>query len=81
MPSPGTVEDAAGNLMPASYMNFYLANTTVIVPTYGVPADDAAVSAIAAMFPTRRAVAVDAKPVVVGGGAFHCATQQQPRVS
>jgi agmatine deiminase len=79
VPSPGAIEDAAGNLMPASYMNFYLANTTVVVPTYGVPADDAAVSAIAAMFPTRRAVAVDAKPVVVGGGAFHCSTQQQPR--
>jgi agmatine deiminase len=79
VPSPGTVEDAAGNLMPASYMNFYLANTTVVIPTYGVDADDAAVHAIAAMFPTRRAVAVDAKPVVVGGGAFHCSTQQQPR--
>jgi agmatine deiminase len=80
VPSPGAVEDAAGNLMPASYMNFYLANTVVVVPTYGVAADDAAVSAIAAMFPGRRAVAVDGKPVVIGGGAFHCATQQQPRV-
>ena len=80
VPSPGAVEDAAGNLMPASYMNFYIANTVVVVPTYGVAADDAAVSAIAAMFPTRRAVAVPGKPVVVGGGAFHCSTQQQPRV-
>jgi agmatine deiminase len=78
VPSPGTVEDAAGNLMPASYMNFYVANTAVVVPTYGVAADDAAVHAIAAMFPGRRAVAVDGKPVVVGGGAFHCSTQQQP---
>lgn len=78
VPSPGAVEDAAGNLMPASYMNFYIANTTVVVPTYGVAADDAAVSAIATMFPTRRAVAVDGKAVVVGGGAFHCSTQQQP---
>jgi agmatine deiminase len=81
VPSPGAVEDAAGNLMPASYMNFYIANTTVVVPTYGVPADDAAVSAIATMFPTRRAVALDGKAVVVGGGAFHCSTQQQPAVA
>lgn len=80
VPSPGAVEDAAGNLMPASYMNFYIANTTVVVPTYGVPADDAAVSAIAAMFPTRRTIGVDGKPVVVGGGAFHCSTQQQPAI-
>jgi agmatine deiminase len=80
VPSPGAIEDTAGNLMPASYMNFYIANTTVVVPTYGVPADDAAVSAIAAMFPTRRTIGVDGKSVVVGGGAFHCSTQQQPAV-
>ena len=80
VPSPGAVLDASGSLLPASYMNFYLANTTVVVPTYGVAADDAAVAAIAALFPGRRAVALDGKPVVVGGGAFHCSTQQQPVV-
>ena len=79
-PSPGEVLDASGMVMPASYMNFYIANTTVIVPTYGAAADDAAVEAIAKMFPTRRTVGIDGKSVVVGGGAFHCSTQQQPRV-
>lgn len=78
-PSPGAVYDATGMLMPASYMNFYIANTTIVIPTYGVAADDAAVRAIAAMFPGRRPVALDGKSVVVGGGAFHCSTQQQPR--
>jgi agmatine deiminase len=78
VPSPGEVLDASGALMPASYMNFYIANTTVVVPTYGVAADDAAVTAIGEMFATRRAVALDGKAVVVGGGAFHCSTQQQP---
>jgi agmatine deiminase len=80
LPSPGAVHDAAGNLMPASYTNFYIANTTVVVPTYGVRADDAAVAAIAKLFPTRRAIGLDGKSVVVGGGAFHCATQQEPAV-
>jgi agmatine deiminase len=78
LPSPGAVLDATGNLLPASYMNFYIANTTVVVPTYGVSADDAAVAQVASWFPGRRVMAVPGKAVVVGGGAFHCSTQQQP---
>lgn len=80
VPSPGAVLDAAGRVMPASYMNFYIANTVVVVPTYQTAADDAAVTALAAMFPNHRIVAVDCKPVVVGGGGFHCCTQQQPAI-
>ena len=78
VPSPGAVHDASGMLMPASYMNFYIANTTIVIPTYGVAADDAAVRAIGELFPGRRPVALDGKAVVVGGGGFHCSTQQQP---
>jgi agmatine deiminase len=78
IPSPGSVIGRGGELMPASYVNFYIANHAVAVPVYGSPFDDQAVSAIAELFPGRRTIGIPAKALLSGGGAFHCITQQQP---
>jgi agmatine deiminase len=47
IPSPGTVLDDEGKVMPASYVNFYIGNRTVVVPTYGNKFDAPAVRVIA----------------------------------
>jgi agmatine deiminase len=77
IPSPGRVLDEEGEILAASYVNFYIGNRTVVVPTYGVPYDQEAIQAIAPYFPDRRTVGCSAKAIVSGGGAFHCITQQQ----
>lgn len=78
IPSPGLVKHRSGEIMPASYLNFYIANNQVIVPLYGSDQDQVALQAIAPHFPTRKTIGLPAKSILGGGGAFHCITQQQP---
>lgn len=70
-----------GKRVPESYCNFYIANGIVIVPTFGYrETDDAAVAKLGELFPHHDIIPIDAASFIWGLGAFHCATQQQPRV-
>ncbi|HEV7500892.1 MAG TPA: agmatine deiminase family protein [Vicinamibacteria bacterium] len=67
-----------GQRLPASYANFYVANTAVLVPTFNDPADRVALGTLAEMFPDRPVVGVHAVDLVWGLGTLHCLSQQQP---
>jgi agmatine deiminase len=69
-----------GLRIPATYANFYIANTCVLVPTFADPADEAALSILCECFPNRRVIGIDCRELIWGLGAFHCLTQQQPAV-
>ena len=69
-----------GLRLPASYANFYIANTCVLLPTFADSADEIALSVLRECFPTRSVVGIDCRELIWGLGAFHCLTQQQPAV-
>jgi agmatine deiminase len=69
-----------GLRLPASYANFYIANSCVLVPTFADPADEAALSILQECFPDRRITGIDCRELIWGLGTFHCLTQQQPAV-
>ncbi len=78
LPAPSALADAQGAPLPASYCNFYVANAAVIVPTYGLPEDEAALEVIRTAFAGREAIGLSARDLLSGGGVFHCVTQPEP---
>ncbi len=77
LPMPGRI-DRDGLRLPASYANYYVANTVVLLPVFADPRDAAAGALLERAFPTRRVVPIDCRELIWGLGAFHCLTQQQP---
>lgn len=69
-----------GQRLPSSYANFYIANQSVIVPTYRCNKDDLALQIIQASFPNRTVIGIDSTDIIWGLGSFHCLSQQEPLV-
>src|SRR5437016_172320 len=66
--------------LPASYANFYIANSCVLLPTFADANDRIALSILQKLFPDRRVIGIDCRELIWGLGTFHCLTQQQPAV-
>ncbi len=75
MPDPVIWEDQR---LPASYANFYIANKSVIVPTFRCDKDKIALDIIQKHFPDRKVVGIDSTEIIWGLGSFHCLSQQEP---
>ena len=77
IPSPGWIDGDDGPL-PASHMNFLIANRAVIVPIYAEQPGRFAVEMLKQVFPDRTVIGLPSKAILTGGGSFHCITQQEP---
>lgn len=77
VPAPTVLQDAEG-WVDYSYINHVVVNDGVIACSFDDPADEAARDILAAAYPGRRVVSVDARPLFHRGGGIHCITQQQP---
>jgi agmatine deiminase len=78
LPSPGRLLNNDGDVVPASHMNFIIANEAVIMPTYEERAAPLALDVLQSMFPERKVIGLPARHILTGGGSFHCITQQEP---
>ena len=67
-----------GERLPASYINFYISNSALIVPRFGDEKDAEAAEILQACFPDRTVTTIDSREILLGGGNIHCITQQQP---
>jgi agmatine deiminase len=79
LPSPGLVVDEDERPIPASHMNFLIANGAVIVPSYGDDrAAEMACEGLRTVFTDREVIALPSIAILSGGGSFHCISQQEP---
>lgn len=82
IPSPGRAL-LDGEPVAASHMNFYIANQSVVMPTYvdltgDAAAAEEALSVLKSAIDRPFAHAIGSAHLLTGGGSFHCISQQQP---
>ncbi len=81
LPWPEPVYDGTGRRLPASYANFFITNTQVLVPTYECPQDSQALDVIQAAFPGRQAIGIPCQALIWQNGSLHCSTMQIPQLA
>ena len=75
MPKPLIIEKTR---VPASYLNFYIANNIVLLPIFEDKNDDKAFAILEKNFKGRKIIPINCKELIWGFGAIHCMTQQEP---
>ncbi len=76
---PMTAKNVRGLDYKGNYLNYYVGNDVVLVPTYHDKNDQVAMKLLGRLYPTRKMVGIDVTELYQYGGMLHCVTQQQPQ--
>ena len=75
MPKPIFIKNTR---VPASYLNFYIANKIVLLPFFNDKNDKKVFEIFKNFFKSRKIIPIDCSELIWGFGAIHCMTQQEP---
>ncbi|MCG9730519.1 agmatine deiminase [Shewanella sp. Isolate13] len=74
----GTHSRVVGTKICASYINYYVGNSVIMVPAYDDPMDEPAQAILRELFPKHKVIAIqNAREILLGGGNVACITQPQ----
>ena len=77
LPLPDPIYDENGDRLPATYANFLITDTQVLLPVYGQKANDLlAEQILRVVFHDREIVPVDCRALIRQHGSLHCVTMQ-----
>jgi agmatine deiminase len=78
LPMPDRIE-YEGVRLPATYANFLIINSAVLVPTYHQEENDRkAIDIVRQAFPGREIIGINCSPLIIHHGSLHCVTMQFP---
>lgn len=84
IPSPGLIKDADNDIVPASHLNFVIANELLVFPNYlkyshaDKKSVDETKARLSALFPDKQVLTLPSNALLTGGGSFHCISQHIP---
>lgn len=78
LPSGDSLERKAGDILPASYLNFYMLNDAVIIPSFDCKKDKCVKQQFEKIFCNRDVIQVYSREPLLGGGGIHCILHEIP---
>lgn len=73
-----SIDRKAGDILPASYLNFYMINGAVLIPSFGCETDEIVLNCFKNIFRNRDVIAVYSREPLLGGGGMHCLLHEIP---